>query len=108
MFQDSWLEEEDFNSWLRKVKDDKAKYHCIVFNKKLSLSTSGRCALAEHPLGNKHIKNVRKRDNFFKPLTKHNEKCSSEKECSQSTMVPFPKKHLPNSHVPSKHKTQIL
>ena len=83
VLQDSWLEEEEFKSWLRKVKDDKTKYRCIVCNKKLSLSTSGRCALTEHAYGNKHIKNVTKRGNFFKPLTKHNEKCSSEKQCRQ-------------------------
>ena len=77
VFQDSWLEEEEF--WLRKVKDDKTKYCCIVCNKKPSLSISGRCPLTEHTHGNKHIKNVTKRGNFFKPLTKHNEKCSSEK-----------------------------
>ena len=83
VFQDSWLEEEEFKSWLKQVKDDKAKYSCIVRNKNLSLSTSGRCALTEHACRNKHIKNVTKRGNFFKPLTKHNEKCSSEKQCRQ-------------------------
>ena len=76
------MEEEEFKGWLRKVKDDKTKYRCIVCNKKLSLCTSERCALTEHARGNKHIKNVTKRGNFFKPLTKH-EKCSSEKQCSQ-------------------------
>ena len=50
VFQDSWLEEE-FKSWLRQS---------IVCNKKLSLSTSGRCAVTEHARGNKHIKNVTK------------------------------------------------
>ena len=83
VFQDSWLEEEEFKSWLRKVKDDQTNYCCIVCNKKLFLSTSGRCALTKHARGNKHIKNVTKRGNFFKPLTKHNEKCSSEKQCRQ-------------------------
>ena len=81
VFQDSRLEEEEFKSWLRKVKNDKTKCGCIQCNKKLFLSTSGRCALAEHARGNKHINNVTKRGNFFKPLTKHNEKCSSEKQC---------------------------
>ena len=61
------------------MKDDKTKYRCIVFSKKLPLSTSGRCVLTEHARGNKHIKNVTKRDNFFKPLIKHNEKCSLKK-----------------------------
>ena len=83
VFQDSWLKKEEFKSWLRKVKDDKTKYCCIVCNKKLSLSRSGRFASTEHARGNKHIKNVTKRDNLLKPLTKHNEKCSSEKQCRQ-------------------------
>ena len=83
VFQDSWLEEEEFKNWLRKVKDDKTKCRCIVFYKKLSLATSGRCALTEHARGNKHIKSVTKRGDFFKPLPKHNEKCSSEKHCRQ-------------------------
>ena len=64
------------------VKDDKTKY-CIKCNQKFSLSTAGRCALTEHARGNKHIKNVTKRGHFFKPLTKHNENCSSEKQCRQ-------------------------
>ena len=68
---------------MRKVKGDKTKYCCTVCNKKLSLSTSGRCAFTEHGSGNDHIKNVTKRGNFFKPLTKHNEKCSSETQCRQ-------------------------
>ena len=82
LFQDSWLEEEEFKSLLRKVKDDKIKYRCIVCNKKLSLSISGRCALTGHAGGNKHIKNVTK-GNFFKPLSKHDKKCSSENQCIQ-------------------------
>ena len=61
---DSWLEKEDFKGQLRKMKDDKKKY-CIVCNKKLSLSSSGRCALTEHAHGNKHIKNIN-----AKPLMK--------------------------------------
>ena len=65
------------------MKDDKTKYRCIVYNKKLSLSTSGRCALTEHARRNKHIKNVTKRRNFFKPLTKHNRKCSGKNQCRQ-------------------------
>ena len=65
------------------MKDDKTKYCCIKCNKKLSLSTSGRYTLTEHASGNKQIKNVTKRGKFFRPLTKHNEKCSSEKECRQ-------------------------
>ena len=59
------------------------QYSCILCNKKLSLSTSGRCTLTEHAHGNKHIKNVTKRDNFFNPLIKLNEKCSSEKQYRQ-------------------------
>ena len=82
MFQDSWLEKEQFKSWLRKVKD-KTKNRCIVCNKKLSLSTSGRCALTEYARRNKHIKNVTKRRNFLKPLTKDNGKCSSKNQCRQ-------------------------
>ena len=64
-FQDSRLEEEEFKSWLKLVKDDKTKYSCIVCNKKLSLSTSGRCALTKHARGNKHIKNVTKKRQFL-------------------------------------------
>ena len=48
---------------------------CTIYNKKLSLSTSGKCDLIEYAHRNKHIKSVTKRGNFFKPLTKHNEKC---------------------------------
>ena len=75
------MEEEEFK--IKKVKNDKTKYCYIVYNKKRSLSKSGICALAEHARGNKHIKNVTKRGNFFKPLTKYNEKCTSEKQCRQ-------------------------
>ena len=57
VFQDSWLEEEEFRSWLRQS---------IVCNKTLSLSTSGRCAVTEHARGNKHIKKVTKRKNVTK------------------------------------------
>ena len=35
VFVDSWLEEEEFKGWLRKVKDDKTKYRYIVCSKKL-------------------------------------------------------------------------
>ena len=56
VFQNNWLLEEEFKGWLRKAKDDKTKYRCIVCNKKLFLSTSGRCALSEHGLENKRIK----------------------------------------------------
>ena len=56
------------------MKDDKTKYRCIVCNKKLYLSAPERCALTGHARGNKHEKNVKKRGNFFKSLTKHNEK----------------------------------
>ena len=56
VFQNNWLLEEGFKGWLRKAKDDKTKYRCIVCNKKLFLSTSGRCAVSEHGLENKRIK----------------------------------------------------
>ena len=56
VFQNNWLLEEEFKGWLRKAKDDKTKYRCIVCNKKLFLSTSARCALSEHGLENKRIK----------------------------------------------------
>ena len=72
-----------FKSWFRKVNDDKTKYRCTVCNKNFFLSTSGTCALTEHARKNNHIKNVTKRGNFFQPLTKHNENCSSEKQCRQ-------------------------
>ena len=32
VFQDSWLEGEEFKGWLRKVKDDKTKYCCTLTN----------------------------------------------------------------------------
>ena len=51
----------------------------VLYVTKTFLSTSGTCALTEHARKNNHIKNVTKRGNFFKPLTKHNENCSSEK-----------------------------
>ena len=101
VFQNNWLLEEEFKGWLRKAKDDKTKYRCIVCNKKLFLSTSGRCALSEHGLENKLIKMLKKRGNFFKPLTKHNGKCSSEKQCSQK--CPINLQPQPNNHLPSKH-----
>ena len=69
---------------MRKVKDVKTKY-VVLYVRKTFLSTSGRCALTEHARKNNHIKNVTKRDNFFKPLTKHNEKYSSEKQCSHQS-----------------------
>ena len=56
VFQNNWKLEEEFKGWLRKAKDDKTKYRCIVCNRKLFLSTSGRCALSEHGLENKLIK----------------------------------------------------
>ena len=56
VFQNNWLLEEEFKGCLRKAKDDKTKYRCIVCNKKLFLSTSARCALSEHGLENKRIK----------------------------------------------------
>ena len=56
VFQNNWLLEEEFKGWLRKAKDEKTKYRCIVCNKKLFLSTSGRCALSEHGLEIKRIK----------------------------------------------------
>ena len=52
---------------------------------KLSLSTSGRCILRIDACGNKHVKSFTKRDNFFKPLTKRNEKCSREKQFNQQS-----------------------
>ena len=60
VFQNNWLLEEEFKGWLRKAKDEKTKYRCIVCNKKLFLSTSGRCALSEHGLENKLIKMLKK------------------------------------------------
>lgn len=71
------------------MKDDKARYCCVVWNKDISLSTSRTCSLTEHARGNKHIKSIIKRDNFFKSLNKHNEKFSSEKQCSQQRSPPF-------------------
>ena len=61
VFQNNWLLEEGFKGWLRKAKDDKTKYRCIVCNKNLFLSTSGRCALLEYGLENKRIKYYKKR-----------------------------------------------
>ena len=47
-FNDNWLEEDDFTSWLMKVDGDPSKFKCLACKKTLSLSSSGRGAVVDH------------------------------------------------------------
>ena len=66
-FNDNWLEDDDFKSWLAKVEGDSSKFKCLSCKKTLSLSSSGRGAVVDHKNGDKHkLLETRKKD-FFKP-----------------------------------------
>ena len=47
-FQDEWLEEEEFSSWVTLVLDDNKKGKCKVCGKSFELSNTGRGALNSH------------------------------------------------------------
>ena len=47
-FQDEWLEEDEFSSWVARVLDDNKKANCKVCGKIFELSNMGRGALTSH------------------------------------------------------------
>ena len=64
-FIDDWLQNETFNNWLAKDKNDNTKARCSVCYKTSELSSSGRSVLTDHAKGMKHISPVNKVSTFF-------------------------------------------
>lgn len=55
-FVDSWLNDDRYKSWVRKVSFDDTLYHCIICNKDISCQTF----LAKHADSASHKNNIEK------------------------------------------------
>ena len=54
VFNDRWLEDDDYKSWLEREKSDKHKGYCRVFKKTVELGKMGEGTLVSHMKGKKH------------------------------------------------------
>ena len=57
-FQDCWLIDPAFNSWLEKVNNDLRIFQCKFCKSQLSLSNMGKRTIISHTEGQKHEKNL--------------------------------------------------
>ena len=84
-FIEDWLSDDNFKDWLRKDRKDNTKARCILCNKSIELSSSGRSALTDHAKGAKHNEALKKVKIFFaepKKTTSSQPLVSSEsREC---------------------------
>ena len=53
-FVDNWLQEDEFKQWLKEIDGDNMKFSCTICKKTLSLSSSGRGAVADHAETSNH------------------------------------------------------
>ena len=53
-FQDDWLADDVYKTWVRKVDGQPHKAYCILCRKTIDLSNGGSSALASHHAGKKH------------------------------------------------------
>ena len=65
-FNDCWLEEDAFKSWLSKAADKK-QARCRLFKEDFELSNMGKKALFSLAVGKKHSERDIKIKTFFKP-----------------------------------------
>lgn len=94
-FNNNWLEEDDFKSWLRRVEEDENKFRCITCKRTLSLSSSGRGAVVDHHKGSSHTEAVKRVKNFFSPkgapvqqkLTEMQSQSASEEEKIKAIVI---------------------
>ena len=59
-FIEDWLSDDNFKDWLRKDRKDNTKARCILYNKSIELSSSGRSALTDYAKGEKHNEALKK------------------------------------------------
>ena len=64
-FQDEWLEEDKFSSWVARVLDDNKKAKCKVCRKSFELSNMGRGALTNHQTKSEKHKSLMKNLSAF-------------------------------------------
>ena len=65
-FNDCWLEEDAFKSWLSKVVDEK-QARCRLCKKDFKFSNMGKKTLLSHAAGKKHSEREVNIKAFFKP-----------------------------------------
>ena len=75
-FQDEWLEEDEFSSWVARVLDDNKKAKCKVCRKSFELSNMGRGSLTSHQM--KSEKHKRLMQNLSAFLVKLKPKSSAD------------------------------
>ena len=79
LFQDIWLEDENYKQWLQKVQSNLSIARCKICVKDINIGTHGVTALNSHAKGSKHIERLPKSDrqSFFNKQQKHSESSSS-------------------------------
>ena len=82
VFNEKWLEEDQFKEWLVSAKDN-GKARCKLCKKDIELSNMGRQALLSHCGGKQHKEVDLKVKTFFQPAKKPKEKDSSRFEQSE-------------------------
>ena len=73
-FQDKWLSDNRFGSWLQCLPDDKTSAKCKLCQATIHLSNMGASSLTSHTKGEKHVKSVQEQE--------------TRKECANTFFTP--------------------